>query len=100
MDTWSGGLCLARNINYQFPQVHLLCPLLVGVKNHVIYVYLMYLLVSHLQFKGVHLSVVIPSASDDAVNLIAVSTNRWPMKLFTLDLLNAPTPRSFLFSFD
>lgn len=42
MDTWSGGLCLARNINYQFPQ-----------------------------FKGVHLSVVIPSASDDAVNLIA-----------------------------
>ncbi|XP_022923358.1 cyclin-dependent kinase F-4-like isoform X2 [Cucurbita moschata] len=42
MDTWSDGLCLARNINYQYPQ-----------------------------FNRVHLSVVIPSASDDAVNLIA-----------------------------
>lgn len=40
------------------------------------------------QFNGVHLSVVIPSASDDAVNLIAVSTNRWWLKLFDLDLLN------------
>ena len=50
-------------------------------------VYLMYFLVSHLQFNRVHLSVVIPSASDDAVNLIAVSTNRWPLKLFGLNRL-------------
>ncbi|XP_023005752.1 cyclin-dependent kinase F-4-like isoform X2 [Cucurbita maxima] len=42
MDTWSDGVFLARNINYQFPQLN-----------------------------GVHLSAVIPSASEDAVNLIA-----------------------------
>ncbi|XP_022145412.1 cyclin-dependent kinase F-4 isoform X1 [Momordica charantia] len=42
MDSWSAGLSLARNISYEFPQ-----------------------------FGGVHLSVVIPAASDDAVNLIA-----------------------------
>ncbi|XVE65403.1 hypothetical protein DITRI_Ditri07aG0177800 [Diplodiscus trichospermus] len=40
-DSWPDGLNLARAINYQFPQ-----------------------------FAGVHLSVLIPSASDDAINLI------------------------------
>ncbi|XP_039046892.1 cyclin-dependent kinase F-4-like isoform X2 [Hibiscus syriacus] len=40
-DLWSDGLNLARAINYQFPQ-----------------------------FPGVHLSTLIPSASDDAINLI------------------------------
>ncbi|XVE57322.1 hypothetical protein DITRI_Ditri04bG0081900 [Diplodiscus trichospermus] len=41
-DSWPDGLNLARAINYQFPQ-----------------------------FAGVHLSVLIPSASDDAIDLIA-----------------------------
>ncbi|EOY25312.1 Kinase superfamily protein isoform 1 [Theobroma cacao] len=40
-DSWLDGLNLARAINYQFPQ-----------------------------FTGVHLSVLIPSASDDAINLV------------------------------
>ncbi|XVF13743.1 hypothetical protein REPUB_Repub08aG0234100 [Reevesia pubescens] len=40
-DLWPDGLNLARAINYQFPQ-----------------------------FAGVHMSVLIPSASDDAINLI------------------------------
>ncbi|XVF52118.1 hypothetical protein PTKIN_Ptkin04bG0239100 [Pterospermum kingtungense] len=40
-DLWPDGLNLARAINYQFPQ-----------------------------FTGVHLSMLIPSASDDAINLI------------------------------
>ncbi|KAH1074852.1 hypothetical protein J1N35_027180 [Gossypium stocksii] len=40
-DTWSDGLNLARSINYQFPK-----------------------------FPGVHLSLLVPSASDDAINLI------------------------------
>lgn len=35
---------------------------------------LMFMAVSLLQLNGVHLSVVIPSASEDAVNLIAVSS--------------------------
>ncbi|GMJ00213.1 hypothetical protein like AT4G19110 [Hibiscus trionum] len=39
--SWPGGLNLARDINYQFPQ-----------------------------FPGVHLSMLIPSASDEAINLI------------------------------
>ncbi|PPR87581.1 hypothetical protein GOBAR_AA33112 [Gossypium barbadense] len=39
--TWSDGLNLARSINYQFPKV-----------------------------PGVHLSLLVPSASDDAINLI------------------------------
>ncbi|KAK5777373.1 cyclin-dependent kinase F-4-like [Gossypium arboreum] len=39
--TWSDGLNLARSINYQFPK-----------------------------FPGVHLSLLVPSASDDAINLI------------------------------
>ncbi|KAA3456328.1 cyclin-dependent kinase F-4-like [Gossypium australe] len=42
-DSWPDGLNLARTINYQFPQ-----------------------------FDGTHLSVLIPSASDDAINLITV----------------------------
>ncbi|XP_050386921.1 cyclin-dependent kinase F-4-like [Argentina anserina] len=41
-DSWADGLCLARNINYQFPQ-----------------------------FSGVHLSSLIPSASEDAISLIS-----------------------------
>ncbi|MED6144393.1 hypothetical protein PIB30_118199 [Stylosanthes scabra] len=41
IESWADGLKLARDINYQFPQ-----------------------------FAGVHLSAVIPSASDDAVSLI------------------------------
>ncbi|KAE8715942.1 Serine/threonine-protein kinase MAK [Hibiscus syriacus] len=41
MTSWPDGLNLARAINYQFPQ-----------------------------FPGVHLSMLIPSASDDAINLI------------------------------
>ncbi|KAJ6703855.1 MITOGEN-ACTIVATED PROTEIN KINASE [Salix viminalis] len=40
-DTWADGLNLARTINYQFPQ-----------------------------FAGVHLPALIPSASEDAINLI------------------------------
>ncbi|KAJ8754322.1 hypothetical protein K2173_002773 [Erythroxylum novogranatense] len=40
-DSWADGLDLARAINYQFPQ-----------------------------FAGVHMSVLIPSASDDAIDLI------------------------------
>ncbi|XP_022738977.1 cyclin-dependent kinase F-4-like isoform X2 [Durio zibethinus] len=41
-DSWPDGLNLARTINYQFPP----------------------------QFAGVHLSVLIPSATEDAINLI------------------------------
>ncbi|KAL4625925.1 hypothetical protein ACB092_05G059200, partial [Castanea dentata] len=40
-DSWADGLALARDINYQFPQ-----------------------------FSGVHLSVLVPSASNDAISLM------------------------------
>ncbi|KAM7251900.1 hypothetical protein ACFE04_023783 [Oxalis oulophora] len=73
MDSWADGLQLARSINYQFPQVGL--PAEFSVINCA---YLPALGSLELccalnmceEFAGVHLSVMIPSASEDAIQLI------------------------------
>ncbi|PPR82086.1 hypothetical protein GOBAR_AA38626 [Gossypium barbadense] len=61
-DSWPDGLNLARAINYQFPQ-----------------------------FAGVHLSALIPSASDDAISLITVKCISADFSLCSWDPCKRPT---------
>ena len=85
-ESWADGLKLARDINYQFPQVRyitwILLFLVISLWDAICLINVLGVITFYstlvcfyfLQLAGVHLSALIPSASDDAISLVTVSS--------------------------